>query len=63
MITAARLMWSQMRFCLLRRKPFGVHQRICERDLQLDLLATQRRRCWQGRDLVEGARELLGGFD
>ena len=34
-----------------------------ERDLKLDLLATQRGRGGQGRDLVEGARELLCGFD
>ena len=34
-----------------------------ERDLKLDLLATQRGSAGQGRDLVEGARELLDGFD
>ena len=36
---------------------------VCERDLKLDLLATQRRRGGQGRDLVERARELLRGFN
>jgi hypothetical protein len=34
-----------------------------ERDLKLDLLAPQRRRAGQGRDLVEGTGELGRGFD
>ena len=34
-----------------------------ERDLKLDLLATQRRRAGQGRDLIEGPGELGRGFD
>ena len=34
-----------------------------ERDLEFDLLATQRGRSGQGRDLVECARELLRGLD
>jgi hypothetical protein len=33
-----------------------------ERDLKLDLLATQRRRAGQGRDLIERACELLNGL-
>ena len=31
---------------------------VDQRDLKLDLLATQRRRAGQGRDLIEGAGEL-----
>ena len=46
-----------------RSIPFDMDERGYERDLKLDLLATQRRRGGQGRDLVEGARELLYGFD
>ena len=41
---------------------FDVDERGYERDLKLDLLATQRRRCRQSGDLAEGARELLCGF-
>jgi hypothetical protein len=36
-----------------------MHEWIDERELKLDLLATQRRRARQGRDLVEGAGELV----
>ena len=39
--------------------PFDMDERGYERDLKLDLLATQRGRGGQGRDLVKGARELL----
>ena len=46
-----------------RRIAFDMHERGYERDLKLDLLATQRRRGGQGRDLVQGTRELLNGFD
>jgi hypothetical protein len=34
-----------------------------ERDLMLDLLATQRRSGWQGGNLVESASELRHGFN
>src|SRR6516165_4086944 len=34
-----------------------------ERDLKPDLIATQSWCAWQGRDLTEGAGELLYGFD
>ena len=40
-----------------------MHERADQRDLKLDLLATQRRRTGQGRDLIEGAGELGRGFD
>ena len=42
---------------------FDMHEWGDERDLKLDLLATQRRRAGQGRDLIEGAGELGRGFD
>jgi hypothetical protein len=35
-----------------------VHQSICERDLKLDLLATQRGRCRQRLNLDKRAGEL-----
>ena len=34
-----------------------------ERDLELDLLAPQRGRAGQARNLAEGPRDLLCGFD
>jgi hypothetical protein len=40
-----------------------VHQGVGKRDLQLDLLATQRGRGGHGRNLVERSRDLLCGFD
>src|SRR5580692_1064351 len=42
---------------------FDVNERGYERDLKLDLLAPQRGRGGQGRNLAEGASELLYGFD
>ena len=51
------------RFGFRRGIPFDMDEGVYERDLKLDLLATQRGRGGQGRDLVKGARELLGGFD
>ena len=42
---------------------FDMDERGYERDLKLDLLAAQRGRGGQGRDLVERARELLYGLD
>ena len=42
---------------------FDVDERGYERDLKLDLLATQRGRAGQDRDLVERARELRHGFN
>ena len=36
---------------------------VDERDLELDLFATQRRSGGQGRDLVKRACKLLDGFD
>ena len=65
------------RFSLLDQQTCPLHSRLgfrrgisfdmdewgYERDLKLDLLATQRGRGGQGRDLVEGARELRYGFD
>ena len=42
---------------------FDMHERGYERDLKLDLLATQRGRGGQGRDLGKRARELLHGFN
>ncbi len=58
------------RACLLRSRlgfgggiAFDMHEWGDERDLKLDLLATQRRRAGQGRDLIEGAGELGRGFD
>ena len=56
--------------CLLRSRlgfgggiAFDMDEWGYERDLKLDLLATQRRRAGQGRDLLEGAGELGRGFD
>ena len=46
-----------------RSIPFDMDEWGYERDLKLDLLATQRGRGGQGRDLVKGTRELLYGFD
>ena len=40
-----------------------MHERGDERDLKPDLLATQRGSGGQGRDLAEGVRELLCGFN
>src|SRR6516225_1985766 len=45
------------------RALFDVEERGDERDLKVDLLATKRWRCLQGRDLVESAGELLCGFN
>ena len=42
--------------------PFDMDERVDERDLKLDLLATQRRRAGQGRDLIESAGQLGYGF-
>ena len=53
----------ERRLRLLRGIAFDVHQSIGERDLKLDLLAAQRRRGGQGRDLVEGPRKLLCSFN
>jgi hypothetical protein len=36
---------------------------VYERDLNLDLFATQRGRSAQGSDLIEGAGELSYSFD
>ena len=46
-----------------RRISFDMHEWGYQRDLKLDLLATQRGRGRQGRDLVEGPCELLCGFN
>ena len=46
-----------------RRIAFDMEEWIYKRDLKLDLLATQRGRRGQVRDLAEGARELLYGFN
>ena len=46
-----------------RSVPFDMEEWGYERDLKLDLFATQRGSAGQGRNLVEGARELLCGFD
>jgi hypothetical protein len=43
--------------------PFEGYQWGYERDLKLDPFVTQRGSNGQGRDLVEGARELLCGFN
>ena len=51
------------RLGLRRRIAFDMHESVHECDLQLDLFATHDRRAGQGRNLVEGPRELLGGFD
>ena len=47
------------RFGFRRSISFDMDERGDERDLKLDLLATQRGRAGQGRDLVKGASELL----
>ena len=56
--------------CLLRSRlgfwggiPFDMDEWGDECDLKLDLLATQRGRAGQGRDLVKRAGELGRGFD
>jgi hypothetical protein len=46
-----------------RSVPFDMHEWGYERDLQLDLLATQRGSGGQSRNLAESARELLYGFN
>ena len=51
------------RLGLWRAIAFDMHKSVYERDLKLYLLATQRGRGGQGRDLAEGARELFCGFD
>lgn len=43
-----------------RSPPLGEHQRARERDLKLDLRATQRRTGRQGGNLIDGADVLLG---
>src|SRR5258708_20975904 len=43
--------------------PFEGYQWGYERDLKVDPLVTERGSGGQGRDLVEGARELLCGFN
>src|SRR6516225_2004968 len=43
---------------LRRGIPFDMDERGYERDLKLDLLATQRGRSGQGRDLIESTGEL-----
>ena len=43
--------------------PFDMDERGYQRDLKLDLLAAQRRRGRQRRDLIKRARELLYGFN
>ena len=62
-----RLLDQQMclfgsRFGLRRRIAFDVHQSVRKRYLKLDLLATKHRHAGQGRDLLEGTRELGRGF-
>ena len=42
---------------------FDMHERGYERDLKLNLLATQRRSTGQGRNLTEGSGELSYRFD
>ena len=44
-------------------KPFDMEEWGYERDLKLDLLATQRGSGRQGRDLVQGSGELRRGFN
>ena len=46
-----------------RRISFDMDEWGYQRDLKLDLLATQRGRGGQGRDLVKGTGELLDSFD
>ena len=50
-------------FCLGGGISFDMDKRSYERDLKLDLFATQRRSRGQGRDEVEGSCELLCGFN
>src|SRR6476620_10344826 len=50
-------------FGFRRSKTFDMDERGYERDLKLDLFATQRWSCGQGLDLGKCARELLCGFD
>jgi hypothetical protein len=56
-----RLLLSRLGF--RRRGPFDVEEWGYEADLKPDLLATQRRRAGQGRDLLEATSELGRGFD
>src|SRR5262249_50655325 len=56
-----RLLISRLR--LRRGIALDVHQSVCKRDLELDLLTAQRGCGRQSGDLIEGARELLYGFD
>ena len=51
------------RFGFRRRIPFDMHERVYQRDLQLDLLTAQRRRRRQALDLGERSGELLDGFN
>ena len=51
------------RLSFRRGVPFDMHDWGYERDLKLDLLATQRRRRGQSRDLVEAVYDLSGRFD
>ena len=67
---AQRFSLLDQQTCLLRSRPgfgggiaFDMHEWGDQRDLKLDLLATQRRRAGQGRDLIEGKGELGRGFD
>ena len=59
-ISTTRPLRSRLGF--RRRIPFDMHERVYERDLKLDLLATQRGSGGQGRDLGKRTRELLYGF-
>ena len=43
--------------------PFDMHEWGYERDLKLDLFATQRRRGRQHRDQIKGTRQLLYRFN
>ena len=47
----------------LRSIAFDMEQWSYERDLKPDLIATQRRRARQARNLGKGTSELLHGFD
>jgi hypothetical protein len=51
------------RFGFRRRMPFDMHEWGYERDLKLDLLATQHRSGGQGRNLVKRASELSTRLD
>jgi len=46
-----------------RSKPFNVNKRVYERDLKLDLLATQPGSAGQDRKQCKGTRELLSSFN